>query len=39
MPKENIFCEGQRGDFCRMHSINNYIGKSRLNEEEFYKII
>ena len=37
MPEENIFCERQRGDFCRMHSINNYIGESRLNEEEFYK--
>ena len=33
----NIFCERQRGDFCRMHSINNYIGCAKLNEEIFYK--
>lgn len=34
---KQIFCERQRGDFCRMHSLNNYIGKSLLNEEEFHK--
>ncbi len=33
----DIFCERQRGDFCRMHSINNYVGGSKLNEEIFYK--
>ena len=32
----NIFCERQRGNMCRMHSINNYIGRSILNEELFY---
>lgn len=32
----NIFCERQRGNMCRMHSINNYIGNNILNEELFY---
>ncbi len=31
-----VFCERQRGDMCRMHSINNFIGKEILNEEDFY---
>lgn len=31
-----VFCERQRGDMCRMHSINNFIGKEILNEENFY---
>jgi hypothetical protein len=35
--KVNLFCEKQRGDMCRMHSINNYIGKAILNETQFYK--
>ena len=33
----NIFCERQRGDMCRMHSINNYIGSVLFSEESFYK--
>ena len=31
-----LFCERQRGNMCRMHSINNFIGKGLLNEENFY---
>ena len=31
-----LFCERQRGDMCRMHSINNYIGRELFNEEKFY---
>lgn len=34
--KPNLFCERQRGDMCRMHSINNYIGRELLNEKEFF---
>lgn len=34
----NIFCERQRGDMCRMHSLNNYNGNSFLNENEFFKL-
>lgn len=33
----NLFCERQRGNMCRMHSINNYIGRELLNEKEFFK--
>lgn len=33
----NIFCERQRGDLCRMHSINNYFGISKINEKDFYE--
>ena len=32
----NLFCERQRGNMCRMHSINNYIGRELLNEKEFF---
>ena len=34
--KPNLFCERQRGDMCRMHSVNNYIGRELLNEKEFF---
>ena len=33
----NIFCERQRGDMCRMHSINNYIGEPLINEKKFFR--
>jgi len=32
-----IFFERQRGDMCRMHSLNAYFGKPLLNEDTFYK--
>ena len=33
----NIFCERQRGDMCRMHSINNYYGRKILDETDFFR--
>lgn len=32
----NIYCESQRGDMCRLHSINNYFGKCVLNDQQFF---
>ena len=32
----HIFCEKQRGDMCRMHSINNYIGSPLIKETQFF---
>ena len=32
-----LFCERQRGDMCRMHSINNYFGEAFMNESDFFK--
>ena len=36
MVKNNIYCEKQRGDLCRLHSINNYFGYKKYSEKEFY---
>ena len=32
----HIFCERQRGDMCRMHSINNYLGSPLIKEKQFF---
>lgn len=37
MVKNNIYCEKQRGDLCRLHSINNYFGYEKYSEKEFYR--
>lgn len=37
MDKNNIYCEKQRGDLCRLHSINNYFGYEKYKEKEFYE--
>ena len=31
----NIFYEHQKGDLCRLHSLNAYFGYSKLNESDF----
>jgi hypothetical protein len=34
---DNIYWERQRGDNCRIHSINAFFGKEMVTEQEFYK--
>ena len=36
--EHNIYWERQRGDLCRLHSINAYFGFKKINESEFKKI-
>lgn len=33
----NIYWERQRGDLCRLHSINAYFGFKKIDETEFFK--
>jgi hypothetical protein len=33
----NIYWERQRGDLCRLHSINAYFGFKKIDESEFFK--
>jgi len=33
----DIYWERQRGDNCRIHSINAFFGKEMVTEQEFYK--
>ena len=33
----NIYCERQRGDLCRLHSINAYFGYKKIDAAEFLK--
>ena len=35
--EQNIYCERQRGDLCRLHSINAYFGYKKIDENEFFK--
>lgn len=35
MKQLGIFYEPQRGGLCRLHSINAFFGKSKINEKEF----
>jgi hypothetical protein len=35
--EHNIYWERQRGDLCRIHSINAYFGCKKLDEQEFFK--
>jgi hypothetical protein len=32
-----IYCERQSGDLCRMHSINNYFGMTKITSDGFFK--
>ena len=34
----NIYYEKQRGDLCRLHSINAYFGFECLKETDFFKL-
>ena len=34
----NIYWERQRGDLCRLHSINAYFGFKKIDETEFFKL-
>ena len=35
--EQHIYCERQRGDLCRLHSINAYFGYKKIDEDEFFK--
>jgi hypothetical protein len=35
--EHNIYVECQRGDLCRLHSINAYFGYKKIDENEFFK--
>ena len=35
--EHNIYWERQRGDLCRLHSINAYFGYKKIDEDEFFK--
>ena len=35
--EQTIYCERQRGDLCRLHSINAYFGYKKIDAAEFLK--
>lgn len=34
----SIYCEKQRGDLCRLHSLNAYFGYKKFSDPEFFKL-
>ena len=34
----SIYYEKQRGDLCRLHSLNAYFGYKKFNDSDFFKL-